>query len=336
MSSSTSIGAQLSSACTGFLRRWWSICLALSLAGTTGAQISLGARAGTVVMQIGVGAGDISENQAVEACHRFLRKCRMAIPSGKPTLRRRQIRDMPASSIVVTYEPFTFLVVDGVEGEVTIFSRQIPPSGKPPVATAVGPERLRDEVVARAFLRNLLTRLGMSSEYKIVEFKRHLLASLIASKPDGPAVIDALFQPMPHGYRLRNSFGRYDVTINAVDGMLIAYMKHPKWSYTIESHEPKLTFEQAKGKAASVVREYGVGKPRLHGSTSRPATRKSELMLVRPNDELGSGIKYEPKKQPARLRLAWVLVYSGDDEVWIDAGDGRLLGGIRHGYGNYR
>jgi hypothetical protein len=54
-------------------------------------------------------------------------------------------------------------------------------------------------------------------------------------------------------------------------------------------------------------------------------------MLVHPNGEIG-GLSYDKDENPARLRLAWVLYYDWNDEIWVDASAGKVLGGRRHSH----
>jgi len=56
-----------------------------------------------------------------------------------------------------------------------------------------------------------------------------------------------------------------------------------------------------------------------------PRVRYVNLLgYVRPNGLFGG--KQDPDQVPFRLRLAWA-VYFGEESVWIDAGDGSILGG---------
>jgi hypothetical protein len=95
--------------------------------------------------------------------------------------------------------------------------------------------------------------------------------------------------------------------------------------YVVESSTCKLTLSQARAIAEPLVAKYTVGGPAV-SSQAHPPTKTNGLMLVHPNGMIG-GLSYAKHESPARLRLAWVLYYARDEEIWIDASTGKVLGG---------
>ena len=85
---------------------------------------------------------------------------------------------------------------------------------------------------------------------------------------------------------------------------------------------------EARAKAEPVEKKFGVGKAPMPGMDATPATKVTGLSLVHPNG-LSVGVDFGTKEGTARLSLAWVLYYPLNDEMWIDAADGKGQAGTR-------
>ena len=112
--------------------------------------------------------------------------------------------------------------------------------------------------------------------------------------------------------------------------MVVSYGRQRDRPFAIESHTPVLSLREAGAKAEPLLKEYEVGRQWKDGPELPAATRTSRLAFVHPNGENG-GTEYDAGERPLRMRLAWVLYYAGNDAVWIDAADGKVLGGICYG-----
>jgi hypothetical protein len=260
----------------------------------------------------------------------------MPVPEGVPQVGRFTNPKIAQGRYQVLFPGEAIFTVRSETGDVTMFTntrkqrRQVRnASDAPPL--------IKDAFVARSHLRDLMSRIGMDSNCE--------LTNLVCRLPSDPDMVDpanlprasASFEPKPYGYRLQGGYGRHVIYVDPVDGGVMDYSRRPERPYRIESHEPKLSAKEAREKAAPYVKKFDVGK-RLGGppgAVVRPATKRTELMFVCPNGDMG-GITYDLKQNPVVLRLAWVLIYPQDDEVWIDAGDGKLLGGLRHGAGGWK
>jgi hypothetical protein len=117
--------------------------------------------------------------------------------------------------------------------------------------------------------------------------------------------------------------------VNPSNGVLEYYNYSKGRKYEIESHKKTLTLERAKELSLPTVKKFKIGIDD-NGITFPPVTEAPFLAYVLPNSSFG-GLDY-PKKEPYRLRLAWVLTYPGDDQLWIDADDGKVLGGVNRNH----
>jgi len=206
---------------------------------------------------------------------------------------------------------------------------------------------LKDESTARTYVLELAKKLGVPDQCQL---------SVLSFFPNGDPnsgpretlpVLRVSLEPVPMGYPIERGPDHVSIEIGPVDGMVYQYVRGMSFPYSIESHEIKLSFEQAKAIAEPVVAQYGVGtSTQLHPERRDPnapppkpngnaRTRKNRagvappsfLAFVCPNGTFGAPKYRETGGELAVLRLAWVLKYIHNDEIWIDAGDGRILGG---------
>jgi hypothetical protein len=173
-----------------------------------------------------------------------------------------------------------------------------------------------------------MKRIGLPKDCKLVDLQcLHFPGS--PCRPNDYPEVDAVFQPMPFGYRINDSFGRYDLCVDALDGTVIAYLKREfrVVPYAIESHAAVVKLSEALDAARTLGKKdpAGVGRSEW-GAAFEPGAKPTQLMLVCPNGEYG-GLKYDRSQHPVLLRLAWVFFYPRSVEVWIDAADGKVLGG---------
>jgi hypothetical protein len=280
---------------------------------------------------------EITKSEAVAACRAFFRKIGMAVPAGSPDVSRMgKAGGKTVRTYYVVYTGMAHIIVRGDTGDIAHFTNAERGGRRLDLSAPTKPLRLKDRLVARAYVERLMEKIGMDGNCKIVLFECRFGSELGRGGLAKPPRVKAQFQTMPHGYRLHDNDGKYGISVDPTDGTVTSYAHYPTWPYTILSHEVVLTWAAASEKARPIVVKNGVGRPRAMdpGGKPMPATHKSELMFVRPNGEMG-GATTGPKK-PVVFRLAWVLVYAQDDEVWIDAADGSFLGGIHHGYGRYQ
>jgi hypothetical protein len=273
-----------------------------------------------------VPAAKAEADNAVKACLSFLEKCGMEAPAGKPVVFKR-VKDGRVSSMFVQYGTRPAFTLDEA-GSVVYF-----------LGTAKKHEdarrRLRNTVEARAYVKKLGAKIGVDKDWSLVEFTCPLAGEGDTVSSGNTASVSAVWEPMVHGYRLRSGGGKCDLVVDQFDGGILVFAKTQPLKYSIESQKAVLTLKEAKAIAAPVVKKFGVGKPKFPPDAKpRQQTKKSALMFVRPNGEYG-GPNYIKTDSPMRYRLAWVLVYDQDDEIWLDAGDGKVLGGILHSGGKY-
>jgi hypothetical protein len=275
------------------------------------------------------GLGEITVDKAVDACRAFFLKLGMAVPEEIPRARRISSNGKPGGTVGVTYlKEMQFLLVDARCGEVSYYanarreeehhSRQLP----------AGPLRLPDVLSAQTYAWGVIETLGLGKDCKLVE----LQCLHFPGNADGDSSypqVSAVFQPMPLGYRIESKFGKYELGLDALDGALIAYRRQdfPENSYTIESHDATTKLSEALAEATAVLKKWGVGQqPGVSGTDGPFWTKPTQLMFVWPNGLYG-GLQYDHAEKPARLRLAWVFFYESVEEIWIDAADGKVLGG---------
>ena len=109
------------------------------------------------------------------------------------------------------------------------------------------------------------------------------------------------------------------ITVDPQDGTLVSFGQ--QWDVQVESHTVSFPKDKAVAKAKQVYAEYYRTRTPPHKGTYKS---KVELGYVLPNG--GFGGKRYPERVPFRIRLAWA-VFFWEEAVWIDAGNGSVLGG---------
>lgn len=267
------------------------------------------------------GDGEITVEQALKSCSAFFERLGMPVPEGAPRVDRPKIRGERSRAYGFGYQHGGFLLVEAKTGAVVGFMN----SGH----VAAGGRPLRGDLDAQMYLRALAKRLGATDKHKMTDYRSRFGVQPEVNRPMERSSVSAVFQTMPFGYRFRGSRDGFAVVVDPGDGALIEYHRIGPRPYTIESHEAKLKFEQANAIARPLALKRAVGQWRStdgnYAKTVPTAAQPSYLAYVVPNGEFGEP-KYTDK--PDRLRLAWVLCYPRHEEIWIDAGDGKVLGGV--------
>jgi len=186
---------------------------------------------------------------------------------------------------------------------------------------------------------SLAKRLGAPKDFKLTLFQDDLNTDQSALTHWSTNIYEAEFQATPYGFPFRIAPGLIRLNIDRYDGVLCSFVKMLNFPYSIESHEKKLTFKEASKIAEPTVRQYSVGEyspsslvPRSNGQPvmsppKRPAP-PSYVGYVCPNGMFGAPKYSQVKTETRKLRLAWVLCYPQYHEIWVDAADGKILGGI--------
>ncbi len=279
---------------------------------------------------------EVTVDKIVEACEQFISLAGLPKPKGViPGVSRRTRNQVKNRIYSVFYEPVYMLSVRADSGKIQTFTnmgREFEYSHgkkqKPPFV-------LTDPINAKGYVNRLYKKLGFGGRYRISRFDCNLNGDKNNNELGYVGFVRIDLEAYEFGYPLA-VYDRSDIAVDPLDGALIGYGV-TRTNYKIESHASKLTFDQAKKKAETTVKQYGVGTYRQGmaimvrgariGDRLWPPKRLSRQEYVCPNGLFG-GLKYDEKESPKRLRLAWVLYYPGDEAVFVDAGDGRILGGI--------
>lgn len=279
--------------------------------------------------------GEVTVEKAVESCEQFLHSFRFPVPKGVvPGVSLRRSSLGISKHYCVDYRSMYRFSVSVDNGKVFMFSNtgrqnEYATERRKKAYVVNGPEN------AKRYAKSLLELLGSKNRYRISHLKHGVESEWGDTGHTRSRLVRLRLEAYEHEYPL----GTYDscnLSINPVDGVLLGYGLR-QTPYKIESFSTKLTIDKAISKAAATIKEYGVGTNRSGhwehvqwvqtGKRLRPPRNESRLQYVCPNGKFG-GLKYDEKESPIRLRLAWVLYYPGDEAVFVDAGNGRILGGI--------
>jgi hypothetical protein len=304
------------------------VCLVTACTALLGADQTWTPSPGTTRAQLEPGPGEITVDKAVEVSREFFRKIGVDVPSSViPTAERSKYGTRPGGSIDLDFAGEAIVSVDLGTGVLLTYDNMRRDGDYMDGKLHQGSSRLGDALAALNRAWSVFERVGGDKDCKLVELKA------VLQSPGGAAnaryyLVSAIFQPKPFGYRFRGGFKACGFNIDPLDGTVDSYENSGAMNppYTIESQKAVLKLSEARAKADPLAEKYGVGQSRRPGMEARPTTKPSELMFVHPNGENG-GLEYPDYENPARLRLAWVLYYPEDDEIWIDASDGTVLGG---------
>lgn len=268
---------------------------------------------------------DELERQAVKKSLEFLAKLGIKLPDDASTEVVRTAND--AHGILVLFNPYATVTVDtramkavtfDISNEMIKLLRDRPGYAK---------TNVNDPINLRGYIIKIARAVGVPENYKISSIRDYS-----AVRPTVKDIRVSL-NPMPYGYSVEG-YEECSMFINKQAGIVTCICLHRpgKHKYVIESHSAKLTFHQAKAVAEPIARKYQVGKYRKNefeyqsGSLPRPNKLPSTLEYVCPNGRF-EGLNYG-LPSVLKLRLAWRLRYPRNEEIWIDASDGKVLGGF--------
>lgn len=270
-------------------------------------------------------------DKAVEASRGFFAKLGIALPGEVPRARRFSSGGKPGGTIALVYGDEADVLVEERSGCVESYDNLRRLEQRRTGELPRGPLRLSNPLSAQTFAFGVMKNMGLPKDCKLAELKCLNFAGGPQTPGGGYPEIDTVFQPTPFGYRIDDNFGRRDLDLDALDGTVIVYEDRGALynsTYTIESHTCTIKLREAWAKAEPLVKKYKIGEAPFGAPAGEPqfGARPTQLMFVHPNGLMG-GLKYDRSEKPARLRLAWVFSYSLIEEVWIDAADGKVLGG---------
>ncbi len=125
----------------------------------------------------------------------------------------------------------------------------------------------------------------------------------------------------PYGYPFLQGGNGMSFDIDPQDGLLVQLFQN--WEVEIASHDPRIAKEAAAATSQNAYEShYSTRYSPLRGN--QDGSKPPKLGYVVPNGMFGS--KLNETRRPFKARLAWV-VYFGEESVWIDAGNGAVLGG---------
>lgn len=157
------------------------------------------------------------------------------------------------------------------------------------------------------------TRTGLETN----QLKKLYVKSVAISTHSKRPLFEALWQRHQTGYEFKHDFVR--IVLNPSDGQLLAYRKY--WGRPPDSFAVEVTKDDAYRTACSrVMAHFNVEKI--------PKANVSGLVVVCPNTTFGVSANRADTR-----RLAWVVEvpkqaeYKNAFEVWVDAENGRILGG---------
>lgn len=266
---------------------------------------------------------DANEALAVKMCRDFLSKLAIQVPSNAG-IRIHNLSIVKPSRYKVSFDPYLSCSFDSKTNEV--YSLFISDSMLEIIQDQPGYIRRSYDVVnVRNYASKLARTIYMPSTYKF--------SGMVDLSKDESSIkeVRVSFDPMPHGYTVK-AYDEYAFFIDKRTGLLRGIKKHRPRDYKIESFSAKLSFDQAKAIAEPIAKKYQVGKYRPNelayrdGGIPKPNLDPSALEYVCPNGRF-RGLDYGFPVM-LKLRLAWRLRYPRNEEIWIDAGDGKVLGGF--------
>ena len=136
---------------------------------------------------------------------------------------------------------------------------------------------------------------------------------------------EATFSVRPHGYHFIGRANVMALVLDPQDGQLVFLAQH--WNLVPVSWTRRLTRDQATARARTARRNWYARRstvPYTRPRGARLAASPPTLGYVEPNGAFG-GTASQRTSTP-KVRLAW-SVPIGDESVYVDAGDGTVLGG---------
>lgn len=280
--------------------------------------------------------GEISIDKALESCDRFLKLIGHPKPSDVPRVNRDIYESHKRSPrYAISYGADCSLRVDVRTGKVTNFENRKRELDLHKGQRSMLPSRYLSLVDTQIRFHALANKLGIPDTHKLV---RNVITGggdpRVTESP-GRRCAEGEFEDYPNGYPIERKSNAYAIHFDITDGTVVFFTHVHDPGRIIETKTPKLSYKQAKEKAEPIAKEFAVGVYESYelefklGQKPVPSKKPSRIEYVCPNGKMG-GVSYDLSAKPQRLRLAWVLRYSRADTIWIDAVDGRLLGGSTH------
>ena len=284
---------------------------------------------GGVAAEDNPAAGLIGAEAAVTSATRFLQACGLALPrKGTPHTSLSNRAGSGWEWRVTWQEPgwggAYKVIIDARSGQVQSFFNYAREYEQVKGINRTGKKFYRSREEAENYLKHLAQAIGVPAGavywgLDIVEDKQ---PGRTDANPAGRVSIS--YVQRPYGYPILTAHGKegaaMTVTADPQDGTVMFVWKAPP--VDIEAHMVNFPKDKAVAKAKQVYAEYYRTRTSPHKGTYKG---KVELGYVLPNGTFG-GKRY-PRQVPFRIRLAWA-VYFGEEAVWIDAGDGSILGGV--------
>jgi hypothetical protein len=275
--------------------------------------------------------GELTIEQAIELTRAFMKAIDFVASTSIPKVARSSLSGPRSNYYSILYERDALFSVSIREKRVVIFTNERRNSERSKGTGPSGRLKVTDPINGKGFVRRIATKLGVPENYEFVEFKALLDGDPNDFERRYAARLTSMMELMPYGYRMISGAFRDELNVDPVDGAVTYFCEGPQWPYTIESHKVSIKQEDAEKAAKPHMKEYRMGPYRDPGSIhpmpyGKQPTLSATLQFVCPNGQMG-GLDLHPTQLPQRLRLAWVLQYNIIEQVWIDAADGRFLGG---------
>lgn len=279
--------------------------------------------------------GELTINELVSNSAKFLSKLGYKVDGIVPKVHRNSSSISRGKSYMIKYSKFYHLSVRSTDGKVSIFnnSYRLYELNKGMRKAAI--VRYRTKLDTQIYAHKIAKALGIDTTHELSRLAFHGGGMPNDPETNNAPQAEVMFEQKAFGYRFRDWWNSYEMRIDLTDGAVITYNYKPEHKYLIESRTAKITLAQAKEKVALIQQKFYIGRYTpsdmefRYGYKPQPSTRPSELMYVCPNGVFG-GLDYKPSKATQKLRLAWVINYPLSDQIWIDAADGKVLGGKSH------
>ncbi|MGQ9791610.1 MAG: hypothetical protein ACUVR7_13295 [Armatimonadota bacterium] len=258
----------------------------------------------------------LRSEQAIERAQRFLSICELPAPKSAP---RVLWRELYGKQIWHLSWPNLYTVeVDARTGVVIGFKNYGREYEQVKGINRNRQSRFATRQEMEQYVWQMARRLGLPKDATLKRLTIYEEGAFIgdANRAGG---IFASFDVRPFGYPILGEGGVFGISVDILDGVLVGMTR--ALETIVESHTVSFPKDKAVAKAKQVYAEYYRTRTSPHRGTYKG---KVELGYVLPNGMFG-GKRY-PEQVPFRLRLAWA-VYFGEEAVWIDAGDGSILGG---------
>jgi hypothetical protein len=266
-------------------------------------------------------SGEISHTAAVSSCVSFCRGLSMKLPTDKPRIVRWRNNDATFDWFLM-FRDYKFYVeaatgsVRGFQNERRTYEqvKQLLPQVKP---------RIRSKDQAIAVLRSVAAKVGLRKGCKLLDVD---IGGSGVKDANQASAVSGSFEYYYKGHPFHDGYGGMTVRLDPRDGV-VCFLSRDLTRLRVETADPKLSFYEAKEFAKPIAVRYMLGVDRARQGSVIPA-KASRLEFVRPNGMFGA-VRYRLEESPARFRLAWVLNYPNAEQIWVDAGDGKVLGGSK-------